>query len=64
VQAQVRNHSVPTDPNSSLAGQIGATLRFSGPFPSGIIGGGQVGVAATATSAVVDSSIANAPFGP
>jgi hypothetical protein len=51
-------HSAPRDPNSAVAGQIGSTLIAPVPFANGVIVH-SVGVAATAASAVVDSSVVN-----
>jgi hypothetical protein len=52
-------HTIATDPNSPVDGQVGGTLSFSGPLPAGVSATGEVGMVASAISAVVDSSVTN-----
>jgi hypothetical protein len=59
VTGQVFNHVTPSDPNSALSGQVGATLTFTGLRPAGVDATGEVGVLAVATSTVVNSSVTN-----
>lgn len=60
VTGHVSRHSAPRDPNSAVAAEIGPGVRTTVPFPNGIsLGSGSFGVAATAASAVVDSSVVN-----
>jgi hypothetical protein len=60
VTGHVFRHSAPRDPNSALAAEIGPGVRTTVPFPDGFsLGSGSFGVAATAASAVVDSSVVN-----
>jgi hypothetical protein len=59
VTAKVFRHATPTDPNSPTGAQMGATLVFSGARPAGVDAIGEVGFAATATSAAVNSSATN-----
>ena len=57
--AIVYGHVTPTDPGSSLGAQVGTTLSFAGPRPAGVETTGEVGVVASATSAVVNASVTN-----
>ncbi len=57
VTGRVFRHTAPTDPNSGLGAQVGGTLTFSGPRPAGVDQTGQVGIVASASSAVVESSV-------
>jgi len=61
VTGHVFRHSAPRDPNSAVAfPEIGPGVSTTVPFPNGIsLGSGSFGVAATAASAVVDSSVVN-----
>jgi len=59
VTGNVYAHVTPTDPGSSLGAQVGTTLSFAGPRPSGVEATGEVGVVASATSAVVNASVTN-----
>jgi hypothetical protein len=59
VTAKVFRHAAATDPDSPTGAQIGSTLTFSGVRPAGVGAAGEVGVVATATSAVVTSSVTN-----
>jgi hypothetical protein len=59
VTAKVFRHGTPADPNSPTGAQIGGTLFFSGARPAGVDATGEVGAIATATSAVVNSSVTN-----
>jgi hypothetical protein len=60
VTGHVFRHSAPRDPNSAVAGEIGPGVSTSVSFPNGYsLGSGSFGVAATAVSAVVDSSVVN-----
>jgi putative pyrroloquinoline-quinone binding quinoprotein len=59
VTAKVFRHATPTDPNSPTGAQMGPTLSFSGARPAGVDAIGEVGFAATATSATVNSSATN-----
>jgi hypothetical protein len=59
VTGKVFTHSSTTDPDSSLGAQVGATLTFSGPLPAGVDPTGEVGIIASAVSAVVDTSVTN-----
>ena len=55
-------HMDPQDPNSALGTQVGGTLTTPTPLSLtalGLQGSGEVGVVATAISAVVDSSVTN-----
>ena len=61
VTGRVFKHELGSDPNSALGEQVGATLDL----PSislaakGLLASGQVGIIASAISAVVDSSVTN-----
>jgi hypothetical protein len=59
VEGSVLRHETPTDPDSPLAGPVGAPLTFSGPLPAGVDAIGEVGLVAVAVSAVVNSSVTN-----
>lgn len=60
VNAQVRSHSDPSNPNSSITSLVGSTLLFTGAFEDlGLEHTGEVGLIASAISAVVDSSATN-----
>jgi hypothetical protein len=59
VMAKVFRHAAATDPDGPTGAQIGSTLTFSGVRPAGVEAAGEVGVVATATSAVVTSSVTN-----
>jgi len=63
VTGKVFRHTVATDPNSPVDGQVGSTLTFTGSLGAGSLTGvsspGEVGMVAQATSAVVDSSVTN-----
>jgi hypothetical protein len=59
VTGKLFQHATPSDPNSALGAQIGSTLTFSGPRPAGVDAAGEIGMAASAFGAMVDSSVAN-----
>jgi hypothetical protein len=59
VEGSVFQHETPTDPDSPLAGPVGALPSFNGPLPVGVGPSGQVGLVAVAISAVVNSSVTN-----
>jgi len=63
VIGSVFRHTTPTDPNSPLGLQVDGNLTFTGTLGAGSLAGvsspGEVGMAAQATSAVVDSSQTN-----
>src|SRR5215471_6349737 len=59
VSATVFRHTTASDPGSPLGTQVGGTLNFSGPLPSGVAGTGELGIVATAVSASVNSSVTN-----
>jgi hypothetical protein len=64
VTGKVFQHTVASDPNSSLGAQVGGTLSFSGALPAGVSATGEVGIPASAISAVVDSSVTNFTIDP
>jgi len=64
VTGKVFRHTLPSDPNSPLGAQVGGTLVFSGALPAGISTTGEVGIVASAISAVVDSSVTNFTIDP
>ena len=59
VSATVFRHTTASDPGSPLGTQVGGTLNFSGPLPSGVAGTGELGIVASAVSASVNSSVTN-----
>jgi hypothetical protein len=59
VEGSVLRHATPTDPDSPLAGPVGAPLSFNRPLPVGVGASGQVGLVAVAINAVVNSSVTN-----
>jgi hypothetical protein len=60
VFAEVFKHMTPTDPNSPLAGRAGPTLSFDVSFSAlGLEDSGEVGIAASAFSTNVNSSVTN-----
>ena len=59
VTGKVFEHATPTDPDSGLGAQVGATLIFAGKRPSGVDATGEIGMAASAAGTAVDSSVAN-----
>jgi hypothetical protein len=59
VTGKVFRHLTAADPDSAVGAQIGNTMTFSGPLPAGVDPTGEVGIIASAISAVVDSSVAN-----
>ena len=61
VFAQVFRHQTPTDPNSPIAGPVGSLLIFQDGSPSdlGLAESGEVGIAASAFSTNVNSSVTN-----
>jgi len=60
VTAGVSRHTTPTDPNSLLDGAVGPTLLFSGSLRAlGLDHEGEVGIAASAFSTNVSSSVTN-----
>jgi hypothetical protein len=61
VTGSVFRHATPTDPNSAIGTQVGTALTL-GPTSlsgSGLADSGQVGIIASAISAIVDSSVTN-----
>jgi hypothetical protein len=65
VTGKVFNHSDPLNPNSAVTTQVGGSLVFSGTLAgAGLGGSGEVGIAATATNAVVNSSVTNFVINP
>ena len=63
VSGKAFRHATPTDPSSPLGTQVG-TVNFSGALPAGVAGTGEVGIAAAAYSAAVDSSVTNFTINP
>jgi hypothetical protein len=63
VTGKVFRHATPSDPSSPLGTQVG-TVSFNGALPAGVAGTGEVGIAAAAYSAAVDSSVTNVTIGP
>jgi hypothetical protein len=63
VTGTVRRHPLPGNADSPLGTQVGGPLTFSGTLGSGSLTGvgdtGEVGIVASATGAVADSSVAN-----
>jgi bacillolysin len=59
VTGKVFKHAINQDPNSGLGPQVGATLIFGGVRPDGVDVSGEVGIIASAVSAVVDTSVTN-----
>jgi hypothetical protein len=59
VMGKVVKHLIVSDPTSDLGEQVGSTLSFVGPLPAGVDTAGEVGIVASAISAVVDSSVTN-----
>jgi hypothetical protein len=59
VMGKVVKHLIVSDPTSDLGEQVGSTLSFAGPLPAGVDTAGEVGIVASAISAVVDSSVTN-----
>src|SRR5262245_49106659 len=58
--ARVFRHATPTDPNSPSAGQVGPTLAFERSLSAlGLDDSGEVGIAASAFSTNVTSSVTN-----
>jgi len=65
VTGKVFNHSNPVDANSAVTTQVGGSLVFSGPLAAaGLASSGEVGIAATAANAVVNSSVTNFVINP
>ena len=65
VTGRVFTHSDPLDPNSAVDTQVGPTLTFSGNLADfGLASSGEVGIAATAQSATVNSSVTNFEISP
>jgi hypothetical protein len=60
VEATVFRHSTPTNPNSGTTTQVGGTLVFDGTLSgTGLESTGEVGIAASAFSTNVNSSVTN-----
>jgi len=59
VTGRVFRYAINQDPNSGLGPQVGSTLIFGGVRPQGVDVSGEVGIIASAVSAVVDTSVAN-----
>jgi hypothetical protein len=61
VTGAVFNHDDPLDPNSAVTTQVDGSLIFPSTTlaSKGLAGSGEVGIAATATNAVVNSSVTN-----
>ena len=60
VSARVLRRSKPTDPNSAPAGSVGPPLVFKGSLSAtGLESEGEVGIAASAFSTNVNSSVTN-----
>ena len=64
VTGKVFQHATPSDPNSAVGAQIGATLSWSGALPAGVDAAGEVGIVASAFSTAVDSSVTNLTIRP
>ncbi len=64
VTGRVFRHATPTDPESALGAQVGATLATTKARPSGVDASGEVGIAAAAVSAAADSSVTNLTIHP
>jgi hypothetical protein len=59
VTGKLFQHVVATNPNSPLGPQVGGTLTYTAPLPSGVDTQGEVGLVARAVNAVVDTSVTN-----
>ena len=60
VEAKVFRHANSADPNSAPSTQVGGTLGYDGTLSSiELRGAGEVGIAASAFSTNVDSSVTN-----
>jgi len=59
VTGNVYEHVTPSDPGSGLGSQVGDTLSFTGPRPTGVDATGEVGLVGTATSAFANSSVSD-----
>lgn len=59
VTGKVFRHVDPSDADSGLDTQVGTTLSFAGARPAGVDATGEIGIVASAVSAVVDSSVTN-----
>ena len=59
VTGKVFRHATPADADSPLGTQVGTTLLTTRARPAGIDAAGEVGIAASAFSASVESSVAN-----
>jgi hypothetical protein len=64
VTGRVFKHATPTDPDSAIDAQVGATLASTRARPAGVDAAGEVGIVASAFSAAVDSSVANLTIHP
>lgn len=64
VTGKIFSHSVATDPNSALGGQVGATLTHTdfAPWDAGLSNPYEIGLVARGVSAVVDTSVTNFDF--
>ena len=60
VTGKVFKHSTPTDPNSALGDQIGATLKYRpDALPAGVTSPGENGILASSIGAVLNVSVTN-----
>ena len=64
VTGKVFKHLTPTDADSPVGAQVGATLATTRARPAGVDATGEVGIAASAFSAAADSSVANLTIHP
>ena len=65
VTGKVFNHLDSLDPNSAVTTQVGGSLLFSGTLAgAGLADSGEVGIAATAVNAIVNSSVTNFVINP
>ena len=60
VTGKVFKHSAPTNPNSALGDQIGATLKYRPEaLPAGVTSPGKNGILASSINAVLNASVTN-----
>ena len=64
VTGKVFRHATPTDPDSAVGAQVGATLTTTRTRPAGVDATGEVGIVASAFSAAADSSVTNLTIHP
>jgi hypothetical protein len=59
VTGAIWKHQTPTDPDSPLAGQVGATLTYTKALPAGVTSPGEAGILGSAIAAVLRASVTN-----